>query len=69
MRKRKPIFPELEKQILVKGIKKKDIAKALSISPHTLSLKLTGCTEFTLKEVKAFHEMFPDVSVEQLFSL
>lgn len=67
MRKRKPAFPELEKQILIKGIKKKDIATALGIQPRTLSLKMTGKTEFLLSEALYIHSLFPSVPVEELF--
>lgn len=69
MRKRKPAFPELEKQILMKGIKKKDIATALGIQPRTLSLKMTGKTEFLLSEALYIHSLFPSVPVEKLFEL
>ena len=67
MGKRKPAFPELEKQIFVKGIKKKDIATALGIQPRTLSLKMTGKTEFLLSEALYIHSLFPSVPVEELF--
>ena len=69
MRKRNPAFPELEKQILIKGITKKNLAEILNITPECLSRKLTGRVDFTLREVKILHEMFPNVSVEQLFDL
>lgn len=69
MRKRKPAFPELEKQILMKGITKKDIAKTLNITPECLSRKLTGAVEFTFKEIKGLHEIFPDISIELLFGI
>lgn len=69
MRKRKPAFPELEKQILMKGITKKEIAEALHITPECLSRKFTGIVEFTLKEIKGLHEIFPEISIELLFGI
>ena len=69
MRKKATVFPELEKQILIKNITKKKLAEALNITPVCLSRKLTGRVDFTLREVKILHEIFSDVSVEQLFNL
>ncbi|MDD7532897.1 MAG: hypothetical protein PUJ96_00255 [Treponema sp.] len=69
MRKRNPAFPELEKQILIKGITKKNLAEILNITPECLSRKLTGRVEFTLKEVKIVHHLFSDISTEKLFEL
>lgn len=69
MRKRKPAFPELEKQILMKGITKKEIAEALHITPECLSRKFTGIVDFNLKEIKGLHEIFPEISIEQLFGI
>ena len=69
MRKKATAFPELEKQILIKNITKKKLAEALNITPVCLSRKLTGRVDFTLREVKILHEIFSDVSVEQLFTL
>ena len=64
---RLPAFPELEKQILMRGIKKKEIADLLGITAHALSNKLTGQTVFTLPEVRRIGALFPDVSWEVLF--
>ena len=69
MRKKATAFPELEKQILIKNITKKKLAEALNITPVCLSRKLTGRVDFTLREVKILHEIFSDVSIEQLFNL
>ena len=69
MRKKATAFPELEKQILIKNITKKKLAEALNITPVCLSRKLTGRVDFTLREGKILHEIFSDVSVEQLFNL
>lgn len=64
---RPPVFPELEKQILMRDVKKADIAKSLQISGHTLSNKLTGKVEFTLREVEKIASLFPDIQWEVLF--
>lgn len=69
MRKYKPAFPELEKQILAKGLLKKQIADILEIEQGSLSRKLTGRTEFTLKEIYCLHKLFPNVSIEELFEI
>ena len=64
---RPPEFPELEKQILMRNVKKADIAKSLQISGHALSNKLTGKVEFTLREAEQIGKMFPEISWETLF--
>lgn len=64
---RPPEFPELEKQILTRGITKKQIAALLEINVHTLSNKLTGQVEFTLHEIELIAAMFPGTSWEMLF--
>lgn len=69
MRKKATVFPELEKQILIKNITKKKLAETLDITPVCFSRKLTGRVNFTLREVKILHEIFPNISIEQLFDL
>ncbi len=64
---RPPIFPELEKQILMRGVRKADISKSLGITKEALSRKLTGQTEFTLREVEQIGKMFPESSWAALF--
>ncbi len=64
---RQPVFPELEKQILMHGIKKKDIAVLLDISTHALSNKLTGRVDFTFSEIEKIAALFPDMHWEALF--
>lgn len=67
MKAQKPYFPTLEAKIAEQGIAKKDIAAGINIQPRTLSLKLTGKTEFTLEEIWSIRKFFPDLSIEQLF--
>lgn len=64
----KPFFPTLEAKISEYGILKKDIAQLICVEPRTLSLKLGGKTDFTLREAFLIHSLFPDVSIEILFS-
>ena len=64
----RPYFPNLEAEISKNGVKKKDIATALGINTRTLSLKMTGKTEFLLSEALYIHSLFPRVPVEELFS-
>ena len=66
-RTRPPVFPELEKQILMHGMFKSEIAEALHIAQKTLSRKLTGQAEFTLHEVEQIAAMFPGAVWETLF--
>lgn len=66
-RTRAPIFPELEKQIMIHNITKKQIAMSLGINAHTLSNKLTGQVDFTLSEVERIAVLFPDIHWEILF--
>lgn len=65
---RPPIFPELEKQILMRGIRKADISVMLKITPKSLSRRLTGQAEFTLHEVEQIAAMMPGISWEILFA-
>lgn len=69
MRKRKPAFPELEKQILAHGVLKKDIAENLGITGAALSRKLTGQSDFTLSEVRYIASVIPDIPVGVLFDI
>ncbi len=66
-RNRPPIFPELEKQIMMHGIRKADISDMLKITPKSLSRRLTGQAEFTLHEIEQIGAMFPDTNWETLF--
>jgi hypothetical protein len=64
---RPPEFPELEKQILMHSVRKKDIAEKLHITARAFSSKLTGRVEFTLHEVEQIAALFPDVEWAKLF--
>lgn len=63
----KPYYPILESEISKSGVKKKDIADKLGLSPRALSSKLTGKTDFWLKEVLIIHSCFPNVPPMELF--
>lgn len=45
----------------------KDLAIALDVSVKTISNKMQGYSEFTLSEIMAVAELFPNSSVEYLF--
>lgn len=50
------------------GVKKKDIAQLLGVSPKTIWNKLRGANDFTFGEaVKIKNRFFPEVPIEQLF--
>ncbi|MDD6488487.1 MAG: XRE family transcriptional regulator [Clostridia bacterium] len=65
---KKPFFPILEAEIAKRGIKKKDIAERLEITQKSLSNKCMGKTKFLLDEAIIIHSMFPDLSIDELFS-
>lgn len=63
-----PIYPVLSREIFMRGIKKRAIANAISVSDRTLNNKMRGITEFTWPEVsKIRNTFFPDLSVDELF--
>ena len=60
-------FPILEGKIAERGLLKKNIADALSISQRALSNKLSGKSDFTWGEVVTMQDaFFRDVSKEEL---
>lgn len=65
---KKPYYPVLESEISKSGIRKKDIADHLGITPRAFSDKLTGKTDLWLSEVLAIHSFFPNVAPLELFS-
>ena len=63
-----PIYPVLSREIFMRGIKKRAIANAISVSDRTLNNKMRGITEFTWPEVRKIRNtFFPDLSVDELF--
>lgn len=63
----KPYYPYLEAEISKNGIKKKDIADKLGITPRAFSDKMTGRVDFWWKEVRVVQNFFPEVPAEKLF--
>lgn len=63
----KPFYPNLEAEIARRGIKKKDMADKLNLTPKTLSNKLIGKTDFGVKEARCIQSMLPGTTFEQLF--
>ena len=60
-------YPVLERLIFERGIKKKDIAQAINITPRGLSLKLSGKKRFLWDEACIIQEQFfSDVSKDDL---
>lgn len=65
---KQPAYPILCGLIAQKGIKKNAVAKAIGISPHTLSIRLRGESEFTISQALTIKRVFfPDMGVETLF--
>ena len=69
MNMQRKTFPTLESKIAEHGITKRSIAQGLEIDAITLSRKLSGKTEFTLKEIRYIHEIFPELPIENLFGI
>ncbi len=65
----KPHFPVLESEIAKRGIKKKDIAAVLELSPRSFSQKITGRVGFWYDEACLIQKtFFNDVTTDTLFS-
>lgn len=61
-------FPALEDAIRSAGIKKRDIARLLHITPRGLSKKLIGENDFKLGEALLIHQAyFPNIPFVDLF--
>ena len=60
-------YPNLEDEISKNGIKKKDIAEKLGITPRAFSDKMTGRVDFWWKEILIIHSIFPNVQPMELF--
>jgi hypothetical protein len=63
----KPYYPNLEAEISKNGIKKKDIALMLCITPRAFAAKMTGRVDFWWKEVGVIKSLFPNIPAEKLF--
>ena len=62
------MYANLEAELARRNIKKGDLAKALKCTPATMSLKLNGKSDITLKEasqIKAYIGV--DLPIEVLF--
>lgn len=58
----------LEEYAHRRGVKKKDIAQLLGVSPKTIWNKLRGANDFTLGEaIKIKNRFFPDMPIEEIF--
>lgn len=62
-----PFYPNLEAEIARRGIKKKDMADKLNLTPETFGNKLRGKTDFWIKEARCIQSMLPGTTFEQLF--
>lgn len=62
-------YPNLIKEIAVRGIKKKAIANQLDISERSFYSKLNGDVSFTWEETGIIQScFFPDKTKEELFA-
>lgn len=64
-----PQYPNLEKEIAARGIKKRVIAETIGITPRTLSKKLKGEAPLMwLEACKTQERFFPDMELRDLFA-
>lgn len=64
----KPYFPVLEAEIAKRGIRKKDIAAVLKLTPRSFSQKMTGKVGFWYDEACTIQKtFFNDVTTDILF--
>jgi transcriptional regulator with XRE-family HTH domain len=64
----KRIYPNLAAEMARKNITQKDIAKVLGVKQQTISGKLTGKTEFSIKDAFRIRDsLFPTLMVDYLF--
>ena len=63
------MYSNLRKALLYKNISFVSYAKMLGITDKSVQNKLNGVTEFTLREVLATMELFPEYRVEYLFAI
>lgn len=62
-------YPNLEREIAGRGIKKKTIAESINVCSKSLNNKLSGRVPFTWPEVTAIRaRFFPDMTAETLFA-
>lgn len=63
-------YPNLEKEIAVRGIKKKVIAESIGVCYKSLNNKLSGRVPFTWPEVSVIRRrFFPDLEPDILFTM
>lgn len=68
MEGKKPFYPLLEAEISKNGVRKKDLANIMGITPRTLSQKLSGEKDFWWSEILALRTIFPCIPPEKLLS-
>jgi hypothetical protein len=62
------MYPNLRAEMARYGVKPRDLTKALSISPKSVSNKLVGRTDFRLDEVVSIRDtFFPTLKIDYLF--
>lgn len=62
------VFANLNAEIAKHSMRKIDLAKKLGISINTLSLKINCKQEFKLDEVVKLLKLFPDTTMDYLFT-
>lgn len=67
MKNHKPYYPVLEAEISKQGLRKKDIAQEMGITPRSLSQKMSGKSDWWWNEILFIHSIFPDKPPLELF--
>lgn len=63
-------YPRLEREMLIRGIKKPDIALHIRIAVRSLNNKLKGITRFSWDEACRIQaQFFPDLTKDELFQV
>ena len=62
------MFPNLRKEMRILDVHIIDLARATGKNPKTISQKLNGQSEFTLKEIKEISSLFENKSYAYLFA-
>lgn len=64
------MYPNLNAEMKRKNKKHPDIAEVLQINISTTSDKMTGKSDFKLKECKKIrNELFPNLTIDYLFAI
>lgn len=61
------MFPNLMVEMKLKHYSQRGLAKYVDMSEKSMSKKMNGRTEFTLREMRRIQTVFPNCSIDYLF--